>query len=107
MAGELKNRREELDSELRSFLGSDNVYFQPPENIRMKYPAIVYDLYRLNQRFADDLPYRKLAGYSVTVIDPANEINWVEDMLDNFSYCALERTYVADNINHYSFILFY
>ena len=34
--------REELHELLVSVLGSRNVYFQPPESIRMQYPAIVY-----------------------------------------------------------------
>ena len=107
MAPQLNNRRVSLQTELETFLGNENVYFQPPETIRMQYPAIVYDLYRLNQRFADNMSYKKAPCYSVTIMDRKSDIDWIEKMLDTFEYCALERTYVADNLNHYSFVLYY
>ena len=37
-------RRLELHEILCTILGSRNVYFQPPESIKMNYPAIVYGL---------------------------------------------------------------
>lgn len=101
-----ESKRLKLDNKLRSILGSNNVYFQPPETVKMTYPAIVYDLYRLSQRFADDYSYKKNACYSVTVIDRHNDVNWLDKILDNFSYCSVERVYVADNLNHYSFIMY-
>ena len=35
--------RYELHEFLCEILGSRNVYFQPPESVKMKYPAIVYE----------------------------------------------------------------
>ena len=108
MARSFEEGRLELHEELCYLLGSRNVYFQPPETIKMSYPAIVYDLYRVNQRFADDTNYRIMPGYSVTIIDRNTELDWINDMLEAFpKYCSLERTYTADNLVHYSFILFY
>jgi len=104
----LENNRQELHDKLCEVIGSSHVYYQPPETIRMKYPAIVYDMYRINQRFADDLNYRIMPAYSVTIIDKTTELDWVDRMFEMFSkYCSLERTYVADNLVHYSFILYY
>ena len=34
--------RLELQSKLEELLGSRNVYYQPPESLKMKYPAIRY-----------------------------------------------------------------
>ena len=99
--------RLELQRDLETFLGSRNVYFQPPETVRMRYPAIVYDIYRVNQRFADNKAYRKLHCYTVTIIDHDSKVEWIDQMLDSFEYCAFDRSYVADNLNHYSFTLFY
>ena len=107
MEKSLETSREELQNKLETFLDSRNVYFDPPESIRMKYPAIVYNLYRLNQRFADNKPYRLLPCYLVTIIDRESNLDWVKNMLETFEYCSLERTYYADNLAHYSFILFY
>lgn len=73
----------------------------------MDYPAIVYDVYRLNQRFADNKAYRKLPCYSVTIIDREQNVDWISAMLDAFEYCSLERVYNADELAHYSFTLYY
>ena len=37
------NRRYELQAVLEGILGSGNVYFQPPENLKMRYDCIVYE----------------------------------------------------------------
>ena len=108
MARSLEEGRLELHEKLCTLLGSRQVYYQPPETIKMKYPAIVYDLYRINQRFADDSNYRLMPAYSVTIIDRSTRLDWITEMFQVFSkYCSLERTYTADNLVHYSFILYY
>lgn len=107
MANSLEENRIKLHDELESKLGLKNRYFQPPENIKLKYPAVVYDLYRVNQRFADDANYRVLPCYSVTIIERSSDVDWITRMLETFRYCSLERTYNADNLVHYSFILYY
>ena len=108
MAKQIEEERLELHEKLCNLLGSRQVYFQPPETIKMSYPAIIYDLYRINQRFADDTNYRIMPGYSVNIIDRTTDLDWLDKMLEAFpKYCSLERTYVADNLVHYSFILFY
>ena len=107
MGKSLETSREELQSKLQEFLDSKNVYFDPPETIRMTYPSIVYNLYRLNQRFADNKPYRLLPCYTVTIIDKDSNLDWVKEMLETFEYCALDRSYYSDNLAHYSFILYY
>ena len=42
--------RLELDEELVKILGSKNVYFQPPESLKLNYPAIVYSLSNISNR---------------------------------------------------------
>ena len=39
------DRRLQLHEELCSVLGSRNVYFQPPETIKLTYPCIIYSKY--------------------------------------------------------------
>ena len=36
------DKRQTLQSELEAILGSRNVYYQPPANLKMQYPAIRY-----------------------------------------------------------------
>ena len=35
--------RKALQADLEQLIGSRNVYYQPPENVKMNYPAIVYE----------------------------------------------------------------
>lgn len=107
MAKSLETSREELQSMLEEFLGSANVYWQPPESIKLKYPAIVYDLYRVNQRFGSDRQHIDYPGWSITIIDLNQDVDWVQKMLEAFRYCSLERVYIADNLAHYAFIVYY
>ena len=53
--------------------GSDHVYFQPPENIRLKYPAIIYSRNNMPRIHADNSVYGMGIEYSVIVIDPNPE----------------------------------
>lgn len=73
MATKLSERRSGLDALLRSIVkqrcGSENVYYQPPANLRMKYPCICYKLEKILSPKADDRVYRQTFHYSVTVID--------------------------------------
>ena len=49
--------RLELQTLLEEILGSRNVYFQPPESVKMNYPAIVYSLDDIENSFANDGVY--------------------------------------------------
>lgn len=107
MGKSLETSRVELQEKLEELLGSRNVYFQPPESIKMEYPAIVYDLYRVQQRFASDMSYKRNPAWSITIIDRNEDVDWVNKMLESFNYCSMERSYKGDNLAHYSFIVYY
>lgn len=100
------DRRLELHELLCETLGSRNVYYQPPATVRMKYPAIVYSRNDINNVFADDIVYRQSHYYMVTVIgyDPDSEII---DKVSKLRSCRYSRHYVADNLNHDVFIIYY
>lgn len=100
------NRREELHEILCEALGSRNVYFQPPESIKMKYPAIVYSRDDIDNSFANDSVYMQSLTYSVTVIDsdPDSEIIAKVSRLPR---CQYDRHYKADNLNHDMFTIYY
>lgn len=102
-----ETRRLALHEKLCEFLGSSNVYFQPPESVRMKYPAIRYNLTSGDTRYADNKTYLYRKRYAVTVIDKNPDADWDTKMLSNFEYCNFERAYAADNLNHWQFSLYY
>ena len=80
-------------------LGSTNVYFQPPSNVEMKYPAIVYGRDYATTQFAGNLPYRHMKRYQVTYID-SNPDSPVPDKIAELPMCVFTRHFKADNLNH-------
>lgn len=98
--------RLELHEELKEILGSKYVYFQPPESIKMVYPCIVYERYDINNVFADDDIYIQPRQYRVTVIDENPDSDIVTRM-SKFKTARFNRHYVANNLNHDVFNIYY
>ena len=86
--------------------GDRHVYFQPPESIKMKYPAIRYSLSNIGNRFANDSVYNQSNSYEVIVIDK-NPDSEIVDKISKLVFCRFNRSYVADNINHFAFTIYY
>lgn len=98
--------RLELHEVLCSILGSRNVYFQPPESVKLKYPAIVYSRSNLNNNFADDSVYSQRVEYQVTLIDSDPDSSFIEP-LSRLKFCRFDRHYTSDNLNHDVFSLYF
>lgn len=98
--------RLELHELLCSLLGSRNVYFQGPEKMKMNYPAIVYNLDVIENSFADDQVYSSKKRYLITLIE-SNPDSELIDVLSKLPTCKFNRYYAADNLNHYSFTIFF
>ena len=98
--------RLELQTKLEELLGSENVYYQPPESIKMKYPAIVYTKSNMQSRFANDKSYSQMTSYDITVIDkrPDNEV--IRKLLE-LPYCSFDRHFKSSNLNHDVLTLYY
>ena len=91
--------RLELQSKLEELLRFKHVYYQPPENIKMEYPAIKYSKSNIQTRSADDRTYSKMTRYEIIVIDRKPD-NPVIDELLKLPYCSYDRSYKAENLNH-------
>jgi hypothetical protein len=84
----------------------ENAYFQPPANIQMQYPAIVYQRSGSRSEYADNSLYRGTKEYQVTVID-RNPDSELPDQVERLPLCSFERWFAADNLNHWVFTLFF
>lgn len=91
--------RLELDAILRNILGTNNVYFQPPPTVIMKYPCIVYTRSNMYSTYADDLPYNVTNRYMITVIDP-NPDSEIPGKIAQMKTAKFDRHYTSDNLNH-------
>lgn len=102
--------RLELQEALKDILGSDQVYYEPPETVKMRYPAIVYSLARMHNRAADNRPtYQRYDSYTVTYITPKVEQTRADNPLErllSMQWAVFDRTYVMDNLHHYVFTIY-
>lgn len=99
-------RRLDLQGILETLIGTGNVYFQPPASIQMAYPCIVYERYIAITLFADDNPYTYRKCYQVTVIDQDPD-SQIPDKVALLPLCRHNRFFVANNLNHDVFNLYY
>lgn len=99
--------RLEFDEELRELIGNGNVYYQPPESIKMKFPCIRYKMVDVNIKRADDLAYHKTPCYEVTVISKDPDFFVFEEIIDRFPMCRVGRPFYYDNLNHRTYTIYY
>jgi len=99
--------RLELDSLIRQILGSNNVYFQPPESVKLKYPCVIYHRDDGRPEYADDGMYKFTKSYTVTVIDANPDSEIPDRFRESLPYCRPGRWYAADNLNHWPFTIYF
>jgi hypothetical protein len=99
-------QRLQLQQILEDILGTRNVYFQPPNNVQMKYPCIVYKRDTARTLFAGNNPYRRQKRYLVTVIDQ-NPDSLIPDAVADLPMCTFDRHFTANNLNHDVFSIFF
>ena len=108
MADNFIERRYELHDKLVEILGSNNVYYQIPENVKINYPCIYYKLNGLWNRRADDKSlYAKSAQYDVVVIDEDPDSTIFLDLIKEFNHCSFKTHYVSGSLHHYALTLYY
>lgn len=95
-----------LQKLLEEILGSRNVYFQPPESVKLQYPCIIYERATGRAFNASDDLYNYRKSYSVLVVDKDPDSD-IPDRLEKLKYCTIDRCYKADNLNHWSFTIYY
>lgn len=98
--------RLELQSKLEELLGSRHVYYQPPESVKMEYPAIRYSKSKITTRKSNNSTYKQNVRYDIIVIDKKPD-NPVINKLLELPYCSYDRNYKADNLNHDSLTLYF
>lgn len=101
MASRLK-----LQEELETLLGSKNVYYQPPETLRIEYPAIIYSKDDIKKVSADNTAYALHNRYQIIVIDKRPD-NPVVNKILRFPMSDFNRSYKSDNLYHDVLNLYY
>ena len=85
---------------------ADHVYFQPPTNVALEYPCIVYKRDFAETDFADNNPYSHTLRYMVMVIDRDPDSD-IPGKVASMPMSLFNRFYTADNLNHDVFNVFF
>lgn len=93
------DRRLKLHTILVTLLGSNNVYFQPPASVQMKYPCIVYSRDEKDEKFANDKLYLGKMRYAITVIDTKPD-SPIPSKVAELPLTSFSRHFTMDNLNH-------
>ncbi len=108
--GPTETKRRELHSILEDILERNglekNVYFQPPETLKMNYPCIVYHRQYLTGTPADNQKYLIDRQYRIIYID-RSPISDVIDSLLSLKYCRYMSHSVVDGLNQDAFEIYY
>lgn len=99
--------RRELHEELKGLLGSNEVHFQPPESIKLKYPCILYSRAKPENLRADNLLYHRFERYSLTYLTRDPDDPMIHKIEEHFSMCGMVRTNCKDYLNYYHYDLYY
>jgi len=83
-----------------------HVYFQPPPSVSMNYPCIVYRLDNIDIRHANNKPYSWQNAYLITVIDQSPD-STIPDAVKVLPGVIFDRSYTANNLNHFVFRLYF
>lgn len=101
-----KRTRLNLQSKLENLLGSRNVYYQPPENLKMEYPCIRYSKSDIQSFYANNKKYIYNDVYDLVIISKKPDDPVIRKILE-LPYTEFDRHYVSDNLNHDIIRIFY
>ena len=94
-----------LDNKFREILGNGNVYFNPPESVKMQYEAIRYSRKTIENEFANNSVYKQDDCYEVIAIyrNPDSDL---PREISRLPKCSHDRQYVVDNLIHDVFTIY-
>lgn len=102
----LEQSSQELQAKLEELLGTDHVYYNPPASVHMEYDAIVYSRSDIRNTFANNAVYGQKNRYQVTTITRDPDAKIIGD-ISRLPMCSFDRSYVADNLYHNVFTLYF
>lgn len=98
----------DLQTALQELMGEKiKVYFQPPENLKLSYPCVVFDRTNALTNYADNKPYHITKRYTVTLICKTADNEELLDKLLTFPMSTYDRQFINDNLIHDVFSIFY
>lgn len=98
----------QLQEILQEIMGPNHkVYYQPPENLKLSYPCIVYERSNGLSQFADDIPYKTSKRYAVTLMCKTADNDLYVDKLMELPMCTFDREFKSEGIVHSVFNIYF
>src|SRR5688572_22268030 len=98
--------RLDLQTLFETILDSKNVYFQPPPGHMMKYPCIVYNRSNIRSEHGDNVPYKLVDEYEVTVIDKDPD-SIIPRKIAQLPSSNFDRNFRSEGLNHDVFTILF
>lgn len=95
-----------LQKILEDIMESSNVYYQPPENLKLKFPCIIYRKSKIQTIRADNGFYGKADQYTITYISKTVDDDIVLKILE-LPMCTHDRRYTSDHLYYDVFTLYF
>lgn len=96
-----------LHEKFCELLGTRNVYFQPPDYLKLTYPAIIYHVSSLASKKADNTAYKIDTRYDVVYVTTDPDDSMKTKILTAFPMCSFVSAYIADGLYHYKYDLYF
>lgn len=93
--------KEKLEDVLNKF--EVKLYFQPPANVRMTYPCLVYEVSDAEVLYAGNKSYVEHIAYQLMLITKKPDEMITSNLLREIPYIRFDRAYISDNLYHYVF----
>ena len=101
----LESRRTALQADLESIPGIKKVYFQPPSNVTIQYPCIIYSFDDMRNVTAANKDYLERDKYTVALLTKDPFPNEMLSLIKNIPYSSFDRQYSSDNIHHFVYTI--
>lgn len=83
---------------------ADNVYFQPPANTSLEYPAIVYNIIGTDTLHSDDAIHKSFTKFGVTYMaDEPDDLEDIITKLQSIRYSSFMQSTIIDGLYHIYF----
>lgn len=83
------------------------VYFEPPNNLSVTYPCVIYTLNRYQTVYADNQLYHSKKCYTVTYVDRNPDASFPDLYLKSQPLTHFDREFTSDNLHHWVFTTYY
>lgn len=93
------DRRLKLHEILSNIEGVKKAYFQPPVNVQIVYPCIIYQWNNTRDLRADNYLYLSRRRYTVTVID-RNPDSTIPEKVAHLPMTAFANAFTKDGLHH-------